>query len=209
MEEFTRCQRRMAALHRLDHDGGEFARVRAKPCERFIGAVFEDGEILHRARGDAGCDRRRAGAEKHFVENPVVRAGEDRDFVPPRDRAREAQRGGDGLAAGIAKCHAIEAEIFAQAFGKLSCERGRGADLDAAVKLALDRGNEPVRSVAKQNLTEAECDVGVFVAVGIPQLRARAPFAHERIDHLLPLAAESSDRARISEVCPMRGNRGL
>ena len=209
MEEFTRCERGMAALHRLDHDGGEFARVRAKPCERFIGAVFEDDEILHCARGDAGRDRRRAGAEKHFVEDPVVCAGEDRDFVPPRDRAREAQRGGDGLAAGIAKGHAIEAEIFSQAFGKLSRERGRGADLDAAVKLALDRGNEPVRSVAKQNLTEAECDVGVFVAFGIPQLRARAPFTHERIDHLLPLAAESSDRARIREVWPMRGNRGL
>ena len=207
MEEFARLQFRLAALHGLDEHRREFVRVAADGVERRVAAVFEHEHIRDGRVGNPRRDGRGgiAGARthEHLVEDAVIRTGEDRDLVAPRDRARHADRRHHRLGTRVAEGRAVHAGQLAHERGDFTRERRGGADLDAAVELRLDRRDDEWRAMAEEDLAEAERDIDVFVPVDVPQFCAERAIHHERIDDLLERAAEAGDRARVGEVRAM------
>ncbi len=208
MQEVARLQLRVAALHRLDEDGGEFVGVCAQEFERARAAVFEHQHVLGDARRDAGSERHREAvaalrAGERAVGVAVVGAGEDGDLRAARARAREPERRHHGLGAGVAEGGALHPRQLADERGDLAGERRARPHLDALPELFLDGLGDERRAVAEEVNAEAHRDVNVLVAVDVAQSRAGSTRADNRVEHLLDGEAEADDGAAVGEHRPI------
>ena len=137
MEKLARRQTRIPALHRLNQNRSNVGAIRPQPRQRIVAAVIEHDEILHRALRNSGRDRSRTWTEKHFVENPVIGTTEDDHAVASGDRAADAQRRSNRLAAGITKCDTLQTKVTPEPLREHTCERRCRPDFDSGIELPL------------------------------------------------------------------------
>ena len=198
-----------AALHGLDEHRGEFVGVFAQDLQRLGRAVVEHQHVLRGVGHDARRRRHRAqlarAAHDDFIEDAVIRAGEQRDLAAAGHGARDAQATHDGFRAGVAQAGAIEAGEFADQLGHFARERVLRADLVTLVQLLAHRVEHEVRLPAEEAHAEAVERVDVFVAVEIPDVRALRTVDDDLVDDFLELRAEAIHHARIGQVRAMFG----
>ena len=110
------CKPGSAALHRLDHHGGEFVGVGSENFQRGGIGVVEHQHVFHQRLRDAGRDRlgfvnsiHPRAADEDFLEHAMIVAGEIGDAVASGDRAGEAHGGHDGFGSGVAERGALHA----------------------------------------------------------------------------------------------------
>ena len=204
VQELARLQLRVATLHRLDEDGGEFVGVCVQEFECARAAVFEHQHVLGDARRDAGRERHREAvaalrAGERAVGVAVVGAGEDGDLRPARARAREPQCSHHRLRTGVAEGRSLHPGQLADERGDLSGEGRARPHLDAPLELFLEGCSDERRAVAEEVDAEAHRDVNVLVAVDIAQPRAIGPRADNWVEHLLDGEAEADDGAAVGK----------
>ena len=108
--ELARLEAGGAALHRLDHHGGEFVGVGPEDFKRSGVRVVEHEHVLDQRLRDAGRDRlgfvnsvHPGTADQDFLEHAVVVAGEIGDAVAAGDGAGQAHGGHHRFRAGVAE----------------------------------------------------------------------------------------------------------
>ncbi|CAB3969489.1 hypothetical protein BCO9919_03787 [Burkholderia cenocepacia] len=213
LQECDGLQRRVAALHRLHHHGGERRRHPANGLERGVAAVVEQDHVLDRAERHAGGDGFRHAVRvrrgERAVGMAVIRMREHHDLVAPGHGAREPHRGHDGLGAGVRERHAIEAGHAGKARGDFTDEAGARAQFERALPFPGDLLLDEIRRVAEQMHAEAHREIDVLVAVDVPQPRTGRAIADDRIQHLLGRKAEADRGAAVGQHRARRLHRVL
>ncbi|VWD35692.1 hypothetical protein BLA50215_05005 [Burkholderia lata] len=213
LEERDGLQRRVAALHRLHHHGGEGRRHAANGLERGVAAVVEQDHVLDRAERHAGGDGFRHAVRvrrgERAVGVAVIRMREHHDLVAPGHGAREPHGGHDGLGAGVRERHAIEAGHAGKARGHVADEAGACAQFERALPFAGDLVLDEIRRVTEQMHAEAHREIDVLVAVDVPQPRTGRAIADDRIQHLLGRKAEADRGAAVGQHRARRLHRVL
>ncbi len=206
-QEIGRLEVRPPALHRLHQDRGQLAGARGDPLQGLRGAVIQDQDVAHHARQHPGRHGQRRAATAPLgegaVESAVVGAGEEDDLRAPGRGARDPQRCHDGLGARGAEGGPLHTGQLADAARHLAGLRRARPQLHAGCELLVQRRGEEVRRMSEQMDAEPHVHVHVLVAVHVAEARAGRGPRHNRIDHLLPQAAEPGDCAVVGEDRPV------
>ncbi len=196
----------MAALHWLHDDCRKIFRILANPLEGVISSVFEHhhigGFFAWDARGTRNGKRFAVFLEafyQHFVEHTVIVASEENNLVAAGNGTSHAHRGNHRFRASVAKSCPLVSGHFAKSGGYFAREDGLRPDFEALMQLLFDCDLDKVRAMTEHDRSKAIQDVYVFIAVNVPQPRAFRLRGDDRIDHLLPLHAETGHDARIGK----------
>ena len=212
LHEFLGLEFRAAALHGLNHDGREFVGMLFKNLHRLLGAVIEHEHVRDGGLGHAGGAGEGAGlalglgtAQEDFVKVTVVVFGENGDLVTTGGGARKAHGRLHGFGASADKGATLVAGHLAEHLRGLADEGRLWTHFEAGAHLLLHCFQNKVRGVAEEAGAESVEDVDVFVAIDIEKAGAFRFLDHELIDHLLPVAIEPRDSARISVEAAILG----
>ena len=205
LQEFLGPEVGMAALHRLDHDGGDLLTVGLDPVEAAAVAIRQHRHVSHglgrnaRRHRHCGACRTTARLHQHLVELAMIVVGEHHDALASRNGARHAHRGHHRLGAGVAEGDALVAGHLGNQCRDLAGQRALRADREAVPELRHDRLGHEVGRVAEHGLAVAVHQVHIVVAVDVADLRALGAGRDHRIDEFFPLLAEARGGARIGQ----------
>ena len=201
MHELARLHGRVLVLDRLGHDGRQLGATLAQHAQRVFAVPVEHQDVLDRVGQDARRGRQRTqllgAAHDHFVEDAVVRVGEDRDRLAAGGRAGNAHRAHHRFGAGVAESHALHAGELGDQPGHLGRQRVLRAHFEAELELLVHRLDHGRRLVAEQVAAEARQQVDVLVAVQVPQAGAIGAVDDDRVDQVLPQRVEAGHHARV------------
>ena len=111
----------------------------------------------------------------------VVRAFDLHDHVAARRRACDADGVHRRFGTGVGEAHLVEPEAPAELLGERDGHLGRGGEVRARARGALDRLDDLRVGVPDDVAAEPAVEVDVLVAVDVPQVPAHAPRHVDRV----------------------------
>jgi hypothetical protein len=165
------------ALHRFDQDRRELGPVRPDQ-------LLDRGEIVVAAEQKLERRIERATVAAEIKDAAVIAAGEHQNLGAAGDRARGADRHQIGLGAGVGEAHQLDRwKAGAHRCGKARLGLAMRAEIEPAGERVFDRAADKRVRMAVDAGGELAQEIGVFVAVEVPQTR--------------PLAARHRQRERV------------
>ncbi len=174
-EELAGCRDAAAAAeHRLDEDRGEIA-----PVRRDEGAGAGDVVVFADQKLERRVDLAALAAE--IEDAAVIAALEDQHLGMAGQGAGQADRHQIGLGAAVGEAHQLDRRK-ARADRRRKARLGGSvrAEIDPAVEGLIDRAADQRVRMAEDSGGELAEEIDVFVAVGVPQMRALALHHRQR-----------------------------